>query len=175
MNFIVLGYDAGVMSGAIMFLVGIGAGFALTIAPVYTAEVSPASSRGALTSISEIFINVGILLGYISNYFLSALPAHISWRLMLDVPNSQILQKKHHGEGVWRELLWPTPPLRRMLIIALGIQFFQQASGIDAIVYYSPVVFKKSGIQSQAGLLRATVAVGFFENWIYLGSYILDR
>lgn len=237
------------------FLGGIGVGFGLMIAPVYTAEISPASSRGALTSLPEIFINIGILLGYISNYLLSGLPAHISWRLMLgvglvpsvflalgvlgmpesprwlvmqnrieeaasvlartsddqaeadvrlaeiieaagiggnqsndnveklgeqeeniDVPNSHVLQKKRHGEGVWRELFWPTPPLQRMLIIALGIQFFQQASGIDAIVYYSPVVFKASGIRSQAGLLGATVAVGFFKTgFILVATFLIDR
>ncbi|XP_057958503.1 uncharacterized protein LOC131151266 [Malania oleifera] len=33
------------------------------IAPVYTAEVAPASSRGFLTSFPEVFINTGVLLG----------------------------------------------------------------------------------------------------------------
>ncbi|GFY95094.1 polyol/monosaccharide transporter 5 [Actinidia rufa] len=41
------------------FVAGIGVGFALIIAPVYTAEVSPASSRGFLTSFPEVFINAG--------------------------------------------------------------------------------------------------------------------
>ncbi|KAK8648026.1 hypothetical protein V6N13_128788 [Hibiscus sabdariffa] len=36
------------------FVAGIGVGFALMIAPVYTAEVSPASSRGFLTSFPEV-------------------------------------------------------------------------------------------------------------------------
>eukprot|EP01018_Ginkgo_biloba_P001612 Gb_04388 [translate_table: standard] len=232
-------------------LAGIGVGFALMIAPVYTAEVSPASSRGALTSLPEIFINVGILLGYISNYFLSGLPAHLSWRLMLGlgvfpslflglgvlampesprwlvmqnrieeativllrtsvdqaeadarlseiieaagVQNNENVEKsvwpdgnldmaniqtpqKNHGEGVWRELFKPTPPIRRMLIIALGIQFFQQASGIDAVVYYSPVVFKEAGIRSQTGLLAATVAVGFAKTgFILVAVFMIDR
>ncbi|CAN1176939.1 Putative polyol transporter 1 [Linum perenne] len=42
-----------------------GIGYAFMIAPVYTVEVSPASSRGFLTSFPEVFINVGILLGYV--------------------------------------------------------------------------------------------------------------
>ncbi|XP_039141919.1 putative polyol transporter 2 [Dioscorea cayenensis subsp. rotundata] len=37
------------------FVAGIGVGYALMIAPVYTAEVSPASSRGFLTSFPEVF------------------------------------------------------------------------------------------------------------------------
>ncbi|PRQ23641.1 putative major facilitator, sugar transporter, major facilitator superfamily [Rosa chinensis] len=36
------------------FVAGIGVGYALMIAPVYTAEVSPASSRGFLTSFADV-------------------------------------------------------------------------------------------------------------------------
>ena len=43
------------------FVAGVGVGYALMIAPVYTAEVSPASSRGFLTSFPEVFINAGVL------------------------------------------------------------------------------------------------------------------
>ncbi|GKV52351.1 hypothetical protein SLEP1_g58939 [Rubroshorea leprosula] len=37
------------------FVAGIGVGYALMIAPVYTAEVSPASTRGFLTSFPELW------------------------------------------------------------------------------------------------------------------------
>nr|CAD1832470.1 unnamed protein product [Ananas comosus var. bracteatus] len=67
------------------FVAGIGVGYALMIAPVYTAEVSPASSRGFLTSFPEVFINTGILIGYISNYAFSHLPLNLGWRFMLGV------------------------------------------------------------------------------------------
>ncbi|KAM1348865.1 hypothetical protein PS2_003044 [Malus domestica] len=46
------------------FIAGVGVGYALMIAPVYTAEISPASFRGFLTSFPEVFVNIGILLGY---------------------------------------------------------------------------------------------------------------
>ncbi|KAH1120376.1 hypothetical protein J1N35_003536 [Gossypium stocksii] len=65
------------------FVAGIGVGFALLIAPVYTAEVSPASSRGFLNSFPEVFINIGLLLGYVSNYAFSKLRADLGWRVML--------------------------------------------------------------------------------------------
>ncbi|XVF67377.1 hypothetical protein PTKIN_Ptkin10aG0116000 [Pterospermum kingtungense] len=67
------------------FVAGVGVGYALMIAPVYTAEISPASSRGFLTSFPEVFINVGILLGYVSNYAFSKLPTNLGWRLMLGI------------------------------------------------------------------------------------------
>ncbi|KAL5198952.1 hypothetical protein ABZP36_002464 [Zizania latifolia] len=67
------------------FVAGIDVGYALMIAPVYTAEVSPASARGFLTSFPEVFINFGILLGYVSNYAFSRLPLHLGWRVMLGI------------------------------------------------------------------------------------------
>lgn len=71
-------------------LAGIGIGFGVMIAPVYIAEISPAMARGTLTSFPEIFINLGILLGYISNYAFSGLSEHINWRIMLGMRNKAI-------------------------------------------------------------------------------------
>ncbi|KAF7057556.1 hypothetical protein CFC21_064802 [Triticum aestivum] len=64
------------------FIAGIGVGYALVIAPIYAAEIAPASSRGLLSSLPEIFINTGVMLSYVSNFAFSALPAHLAWRLM---------------------------------------------------------------------------------------------
>ncbi|XBI70011.1 hypothetical protein VPH35_064605 [Triticum aestivum] len=64
------------------FVAGIGVGYALMIAPVYTAEVAPTSSRGFLTTFPEVFNNFGILLGYVSNFAFARLPVHLSWRAM---------------------------------------------------------------------------------------------
>ncbi|KAF5778456.1 putative major facilitator, sugar transporter, major facilitator superfamily [Helianthus annuus] len=44
------------------FVAGIGVGYALMIAPVYTTEISPSSARGFLSSFPDFFINVGKLL-----------------------------------------------------------------------------------------------------------------
>ncbi|XVF44925.1 hypothetical protein PTKIN_Ptkin02bG0162200 [Pterospermum kingtungense] len=222
------------------FVAGIGVGYALMIAPVYTAEVSPASSRGFLTSFPEVFINIGILLGYVSNYAFSKLPTNLGWRLMLGVggipciflaigvlamPESprwlvmqgrlgeakKVLdktsdtkeeaqlrlfdikeaagipqdctddvvqvQKRTHGEGVWKELLvYPTPAVRHVLICGILIHFFQQASGIDAVVLYSPRIFEKVGITSSNDKLLATIAVGFVKTiFILVATFLLDR
>ncbi|CAN6356283.1 unnamed protein product [Urochloa humidicola] len=64
------------------FIAGVGNGYALVIAPVYAAEIAPASSRGLLTSLPEIFINSGVMLSYVSNLAFSGLPVHLSWRVM---------------------------------------------------------------------------------------------
>jgi len=62
---------------------GIGVGYSLMIAPVYTAEISPAMTRGFLSSLPEVFITVGILLGYVVNYALSGIDKDWNWRVML--------------------------------------------------------------------------------------------
>jgi sugar porter (SP) family MFS transporter len=222
------------------FVAGIGVGYALMIAPVYTAEVAPASSRGFLTSFPEVFINFGILLGYVSNYGFSKLPLRLGWRLMLGIgavpavflalgvltmpesPRWLVMQgrlgeakrvldktsdsleesqlrlaeikeaagipehcnddvvpvsKQHHGEGVWRDLLvHPTPAVRHILICGIGIHFFQQASGIDAVVLYSPRIFDKAGIKDDKDKLLATMGVGATKTvFILVATFLLDK
>ncbi|CAL9772614.1 unnamed protein product, partial [Musa acuminata subsp. burmannicoides] len=211
-------------------LAGVGIGFGVMIAPVYIAEISPTVSRGSFTSFPEIFINLGILLGYISNYVFSGLSEHISWRIMLGIgilpsvfigfalfvipesPRWLVMQnrleearsvlmrinenekevenrlreieeaavvvegEKYVEKAVWREFLRPSPTLRRMLIIGIGIQCFQQISGIDATVYYSPTIFRDAGIKSDSKLLAATVAVGIAKTtFILVAILLIDR
>ncbi|PIN19983.1 putative transporter (major facilitator superfamily) [Handroanthus impetiginosus] len=222
------------------FVAGIGVGYALMIPPVYAAEMAPASSRGFLSSFPEIFINVGVLLGYISNYAFSKLPLKLSWRVMLGIsaipsillaatvlalpesPRWLVMQgrlgdakkvldrtsdspeeaqlrlseikqvvglpencnddvvsvpKHSHGEGVWKDLfLHPTPSVCHILIAGLGIHFFQQASGIDAVVIYSPRIYEKVGIKSDSEKLLATIAVGISKtSFIVVATFLLDK
>lgn len=209
---------------------GVGIGFGVMIAPVYIVEISPTIARGALTSFPEIFINFGILLGYVSNYAFSGLPAHVNWRIMLAVgilpsvfiafalfiipesPRWLVMQnridearsvllktneneseveerlaeiqeaagnnnaEKYEDKAVWRELLNPSPALGRMLITGFGIQCFQQITGIDATVYYSPEIFEEAGIQGNSKLLAATVAVGVSKTvFILVAIFLVDK
>ncbi|MBA0798924.1 hypothetical protein Gohar_009472 [Gossypium harknessii] len=211
-------------------LAGVGIGFGVMIAPVYIAEISPTVDRGSLTSFPEIFINLGILLGYVSNYAFSGLSVHINWRVMLAVgilpsvfigfalfiipesPRWLVMQnrveearsvllktnendkeveerlseivaaagisngEKNEEKAVWRELLSPSPSLRRMLITGFGIQCFQQITGIDATVYYSPEIFHDAGIVNKSKLLAATVAVGVTKTaFILIATFLVDR
>jgi hypothetical protein len=47
-----------------------------------------------------------------------------------------------------------------ILICVVDVHFFQQASGIDAIVLYNPLVFRKADMSSNKVVLGATVSVG---------------
>lgn len=64
-------------------IAGIGVGYSLMIAPLYTAEISPAMTRGFMSSLPEVFITIGILLGYIVNYVFAGIPKNWNWRVML--------------------------------------------------------------------------------------------
>ncbi|KAF7828834.1 putative polyol transporter 3 [Senna tora] len=216
---------------------GFGVGFALMIAPVYSAEISSASSRGFLTSLPELCIGLGILLGYVSNYFLGKLTLKLGWRLMLGIaaipslalafgiltmPESprwlvmhgrlgdakkvlsqisntaqeadlrfkdikvaagiddnqdDVVKLPHRGEGVWKELvLRPSPPVRWMLTAAVGIHFFEHATGIEAVMLYSPRIFKKAGVTSKDKLLLSVIGIGVTKVvCLVIASLLLDR
>ncbi|KAH0857004.1 hypothetical protein HID58_085265 [Brassica napus] len=214
-------------------IAGVGVGFALMIAPVYSAEIASASHRGFLTSLPELCISLGILLGYVSNYCFGKLALKLGWRLMLGLaaipsmilafgilkmpesPRWLVMQGrleeakkimvlisnteeeaeerfrdilaaaeieedgavKAVGRGVWRELVInPTPAVRLILIAALGIHFFEHATGIEAVVLYSPKIFEKAGVTSKDKLLLATVGVGLTKAvLIVIATFLLDK
>ncbi|KAK4386077.1 putative polyol transporter 4 [Sesamum angolense] len=92
--------------------------------------------------------------------------------LAAGIGNSGKLEEK----AVWRELLNPSPALSRMLITGFGIQCFQQITGIDATVYYSPEIFKAAGIVDNSKLLAATVAVGVTKTaFILTAIFLIDK
>jgi sugar porter (SP) family MFS transporter len=214
-------------------IAGIGVGYALMISPLYTAELSPTTTRGFLTSLPEVFITLGILIGYVINYALTDLPINLGWRIMLAIsalpailiafgvifmPESphwlvfkgrvseakrvllslsttpeeaelrlqEIVTNKNdsahgpgnwNGQGVWKELfLRPSKPIKRMLISAIGINFFMQASGNDAVIYYSPEVFKAAGIHGKKKLFGVNVIMGLSKSFfVFLSAIYLDK
>ncbi len=62
------------------FVVGIGVGFSSVVAPLYISEVAPANARGALVSLYQFAITVGILGAYLIDYAFAPAGA---WRSML--------------------------------------------------------------------------------------------
>jgi len=62
-------------------LVGFGIGMGLVIVSMYIAELAPAHMRGRLTTLEDVFLNLGMVLGYIMNWFLFGIPN--DWRWML--------------------------------------------------------------------------------------------
>ncbi|KAK3119178.1 hypothetical protein QOZ80_9BG0715240 [Eleusine coracana subsp. coracana] len=201
---------------AARFVTSIGCGFSRVVVPVYNAEISPASMRGVLTSLLDIFINVGILLACVSNYAFAGMPSRLGWRVMyaagaamampesprwlvlartsdassladddadrrLDKIKKQAVAKTTtsspaSGGGAWRELLLnPSASVRRVVVVVVGLQFFHHASGMEAVVLYSPLIFNRAGMASTAAILGATVAVGIVKTCFILDATLLSN
>jgi sugar porter (SP) family MFS transporter len=52
------------------------------------------------------------------------------------------------------------PWLRPALIITVGIFFFQQFSGVNTIIYYSPIIFQMAGIVSNTESILPAIIIG---------------
>lgn len=57
---------------AARFLLGIAVGFASFTAPLYLAEISPQTVRGAMISMYQLMITIGILVAFVSDTILAA-------------------------------------------------------------------------------------------------------
>nr|CAB3454770.1 unnamed protein product [Digitaria exilis] len=181
---------------------GIGGGYALTIAPVYTAEISPASARGLPPSILTALMVFGMpesprwlvmkgrladakdVLDKISDTSqevaerladikaAAGIPANLDGDVVA-VPGRDRGEEKR----VWKELVFsPTPAMRRILLSAIVLNFLHQASGIDSVVLYTPRVFMSAGITDSNRLLGMTCAVGVVKLLsIFVATFLLDR
>ncbi|MED4371792.1 sugar porter family MFS transporter [Bacillus licheniformis] len=65
---------------AFRIVLGLAVGCSTTIVPLYLSELAPKESRGALSSLNQLMITIGILLSYLINYAFSDAGA---WRWML--------------------------------------------------------------------------------------------
>ncbi|XP_028078914.1 probable polyol transporter 4 [Camellia sinensis] len=201
LNSVLLGYDVGVMSGAILFIQD----------DLKITEVQQEVLVGSLSVVSllavhlnwRIMLAVGILPSVFIGFALFIIPESPRWLVMqnrVEAARTVLLKtieneseveerlgeillaagignaEKYEQKPVWRELLSPSPALRRMLVTGFGIQCFQQITGIDATVYYSPQIFKVAGIAGNSKLLAATVAVGVTKTaFILVAILLIDK
>ncbi len=65
--------------------------------------------------------------------------------------------------------------MRYILFIALGLGFFQQITGINAIFFYAPTIFEKTGIPQENAFLQ-TIIIGLVNlGFTVVAIYIIDR
>jgi sugar porter (SP) family MFS transporter len=67
------------------FLGGLGIGVSSVVAPTYISEISTAKTRGRLVALYQFNIVFGILIAFLSNYFLEGMGGENDWRWMLGV------------------------------------------------------------------------------------------
>jgi MFS transporter, SP family, galactose:H+ symporter len=208
---------------AMRVIVGIAIGITSYVAPMYIAEVSPTRRRGALVTLNQLMITIGILVSFITDYLLSNDANPQSWRLMFGVglvpavilftgmlflPETPrwLISKRRFEEGkkvlaqvedadlveqTYADLVRDVelsskhkvrsteilkPWLRPALIITVGIFFFQQCSGVNTIIYYSPIIFKMAGIVSNTASILPSIIIGAVNVLACLLSVVLlDR
>ena len=204
-------------------VIGFAIGITSYVVPMYISEISPARKRGALVTLNQLMITIGILLSYITDYWLSNDTKPESWRLMFLVgfvpalvpligmfflpetprwliskgrweEGKKILEKIEDPDKIAQtmsdlqadirlsalqtstagEILKPW--LRAPLIITIGIFFFQQFSGVNTIIYYSPIIFKMAGIVSNTDSILPAIIIGTVNVLAcFLSVLLLDR
>lgn len=204
-------------------IIGIAIGITSYVVPMYIAEISPARFRGALVTLNQLMITIGILLSYITDYLLSNDNNYESWRsmflvgsvpavvllvgmfflpetprwlfsktrwdegksilitlenpdlvgqILVDMKNEVTLSSQNTASA--KEIFKPW--LRAPLIITIGIFFFQQFSGVNTIIYYSPIIFKIAGIVSNTATIVPAIIIGSVNVLAcFLSVFLLDK
>jgi sugar porter (SP) family MFS transporter len=67
------------------FIGGVGIGVSSVVAPIYISEISTPVTRGRLGALYQFNIVFGILIAFLSNYFLQGVGGENDWRWMLGV------------------------------------------------------------------------------------------
>jgi sugar porter (SP) family MFS transporter len=203
------------------FIGGVGIGVSTVAAPLYISEIAPPAHRGRLGGMFQFNIVFGIVVAFVSNYFLSGIGDN-AWRWMLGVaafpsalytvmclliPESprwllgrerdrsaglavlrlmhpdasqavldaeadEILtlsQKTVETAGFW------TWRMRKPILLAFLIAFFNQLSGINAILYFAPRIFELAGLGARAALLQSA-GIGVTNLvFTFVGLWLIDR
>ncbi|KAF8603936.1 hypothetical protein BDV93DRAFT_555953 [Ceratobasidium sp. AG-I] len=61
-------------------IVGVGEGFFLSAIGVYLVEIAPPDVRGRISCMLQLFVTIGVTVGYFICYFSLAVPSSLSWR-----------------------------------------------------------------------------------------------
>ena len=72
-------------------LIGVAIGVASMLTPLYLAEIAPAASRGAVTSLNQLCITLGILVSYLVGYSFATTAEGWRWMLGLGAVPGAIL------------------------------------------------------------------------------------
>ncbi|MCM2371364.1 sugar porter family MFS transporter [Aporhodopirellula aestuarii] len=82
--------------------------------------------------------------------------------------------KASSEQHVSDEPFW-TMRLRIPILLAFLVAFFNQLSGINAILYFAPRIFEMTGLGQQAAIIQS-VGIGVINlGFTFLGLYLIDR
>src|SRR5690606_12401745 len=80
----------------------------------------------------------------------------------------------HYAQGRAKSGFW-SPRLRTPILLAFLIAFFNQLSGINAVLYFAPRIFELTGLGEKAALLQS-VGIGVTNLvFTFVGLRLIDR
>ncbi|KAH8649320.1 sugar transport protein [Xylariales sp. PMI_506] len=110
---------------------GVGEGLFLSTVYVYIHEISPAKVRGTMSSIAQLCITIGLVMGFFISYGTTNLQGSISWRLPIAAQavlalSSAILTRLVPQSPRWLQAVGRTDEART-IISHLGLDQAEQA------------------------------------------------
>ncbi len=173
------------------FMGGVGIGVSSVVAPTYISEISTPATRGRLVAMYQFNIVFGILIAFLSNYFLEGFGGSSDWRWMLGVmavpsivytlmvigiPESPrwLESRNNHQQGSIRQELFAARN-KRIIGLAFMIAFFNQVSGINFFLYYAPEILERAGLAAKDSLFNSIAIGGTNLLFTFVGLYLIDR
>ena len=165
---------------------GVALGAASVIAPMYIAEIAPARLRGRLVAVNQLALVGGILLGYLVGYPLAGLlTGPDGWRWILGteaVPAAAMLvllplalRSPHAPPPVGAAPALFQRRHARPIFLAASVALLNQLSGVNAVLFYAPRVFRMAGAGEGDALLQAATVGGTNLLFTALGLLLIDR
>nr|CAD7197765.1 unnamed protein product [Timema douglasi] len=160
---------------------GLCVGVAFTVLPMYCGEIAEVRVRGALGSLLQIMISVGLLSQYVVGPYVSYLVLTIfsvvvpflfvaamwfipesPYQLIMARKNQQALESLQWLRGTKseavKEELAVIEATATALYLSVGLVSLQQLTGINAILFYCQTIFESSGSGLDSSV--ATIIVG---------------
>ncbi|WVF69454.1 hypothetical protein IAT40_004231 [Kwoniella sp. CBS 6097] len=169
------------------FVGGIGVGILSSTAPMYISEVASPNIRGAMLTLEQGAIVLGAVLMYYITYGSRHIAGDWSFRLPFTVQMAPcvvligvlvILPYSPRWlalRGRDMDCLNSRKGVIRQTMIGIMLMFFQQFSGINALVYYRPSLFEQLGLDYElqltlSGVLNIAQLVA-----VIIAFFVLDR
>ncbi|KAK6245419.1 hypothetical protein SCA6_008509 [Theobroma cacao] len=140
-------------------LEGFGVGIISYTVPVYIAEIAPQNLRGALGSVNQLSVTIGIMLAYLLGLFvqwrvlavLGVLPCTILIPGLFFIPESPRWLRSVASTTRRTTIRFAQLKQRRYwfpLMVGVGLLMLQQLSGINGLLFYSSTIFEAAGVKS---------------------------
>jgi sugar porter (SP) family MFS transporter len=132
------------------FIGGLGVGASTVAAPIYISEITPPENRGRLVASYQFNIVFGILLAYLSNYFVGVYMGEDAWRWMMGM--------EIFPAAIYAMLAFSIPESPRWLTLHEG----DEAAAASVLNQISPDIDAQEMIQSFKDTVTQAEPARFF-------------